>query len=280
MEIVATIEKMREHVKAWRAKGKSIAFVPTMGGLHRGHVALMEKARSSGDVVVLSSFLNPKQFNDPEDFEKYPRDLDQDKKIARKNDVDVFFAPTQEEMYPPGFLTTVNVSYLSRKLEGEFRPGHFRGVCTVVMKLLSIVEPQRLILGLKDAQQFVILEHMIADLAMDIDVIGVPTVRDPDGLALSTRNGLLTKEQRQKALCMSRALRRVHFLVRKQGILHAGELLGAIRSTIDTAGADLEYADIVSRSTLEPLDHVVRGGTFVLLAIKVGDVRLIDNTRI
>lgn len=280
MEIITSIKDMRNKAREMRESKAKIAFVPTMGALHRGHVRLIEQAKSMADVVVLSAFVNPKQFNDSKDLESYPRDPDKDKEIARKFGVDVFFAPSPEEMYPHGFLTTVNVAYLSQKFEGEFRPGHFRGVCTVVLKLLNVVEPHFLILGLKDAQQYTILSHMIADLAMNVQVVGVPTARDKDGLALSSRNVLLSPEDREKALCMNRALRRVHSLVKEQGILHAGELLGAVRSTIESGGVELEYAALVSRTSLEPIDHVIRGGTFVLLAIRIGKVRLIDNTRL
>lgn len=280
MQVVETVKEMREVAREMRSAGHTVAFVPTMGALHRGHVHLIEKAKETAEIVVVSSFLNPRQFDDAEDYKRYPRVPEQDQEMARAAGADYFFSPEAGDMYPPGFLTTVNVSYLSSKLEGEFRPGHFRGVCTVVLKLLNIVQPSHLLLGLKDAQQFTIISHVVEDLCLDVKVIGVPTVRDPDGLALSSRNVHLTKEQREQALCMNRALKRVHFLVKKQGILHAGELLQAVRSAITTSGAKLEYAQIVNRVTLEPLDHVIRGGTYVLLAIKVGNVRLIDNTRI
>ncbi|CAN5186684.1 pantoate--beta-alanine ligase [soil metagenome] len=280
MEVIETIEKMRDAATALRRAGKSISFVPTMGALHKGHAKLVERAKETGGVVVLSSFVNPKQFNDPEDLRRYPRDEAKDRKFSADSGVDYFFAPKEAEMYPAGFLTTVNVSYLSTQYEGEIRPGHFRGVCTVVLKLLNIVQPTSMILGIKDAQQFTVLAHMVRDLALPIEVIGVATVRDRDGLAMSSRNVLLTKDERDQALCMNRALKRVHFLVKKQGILHSGELMQAIRSAIQTAGAQMDYAAIVNRTTLEPLDHVVKGGTYVLLAIKVGNVRLIDNTRI
>lgn len=280
MKISKTVQDMQKKARELRAEGKTIAFVPTMGSLHRGHEKLIERARKEADVVVLSVFVNPKQFDDAEDLERYPRVLEHDQEVANNAGVDIFFAPKAEDIYPPGFLTTVNVSHLSSKYEGEMRPGHFRGVCTVVLKLLNIVQPDTMILGLKDAQQYTIIQHMIDDLALPVRLLGVPTVRDHDGLALSSRNVFLSKEDREKALCMSRALKRVHFLVRKQGILHCGELMGAIRSTIEGAGVEVDYAAIVNRVTLEPLDHVMRGGTYVILAVRVGKVRLIDNTRI
>jgi pantoate--beta-alanine ligase len=280
MQVVSTVKEMREIGRKLRAAGKKVAFVPTMGALHRGHIRLVERARKLGDTVVLSAFVNPKQFEDKEDLQKYPRNHAADRKMAEDAGVDYFFSPEAEDMYPPGFLTTCNVSFLGSRLEGESRKGHFRGVCTVVLKLLNIVQPAFLVLGLKDAQQFTIISHMVEDLALDVRVVGVPTARDSDGMALSSRNQRLSKEQREQALCMVRALKRVHFLVKKQGILHAGELLQAVRSALNTAGVQMEYAEVVNRTTLEPLDHVVRGGTYVLVAIRVGGVRLIDNTRI
>lgn len=280
MQFVQTTKQMRELVRGLKRGGKTIAFVPTMGALHRGHLKLIERAKDHADVVVVSIFVNPMQFEDPDDLRRYPQNIEADKESADSAGADIVFAPTAEEIYPPGFLTTVNVSYLTNKFEGEARKGHFRGVCTVVLKLLNIVQPDFMILGMKDAQQFTVLTHMVHDLALDVKVIGEPTVRDADGLALSSRNVHLNAEQRQQALCMHRALKRVHFLVKKQGILHTGELLQAVQSTLGGPGVKIEYAAIVNRTTLEPIDHVVRGGTYVLVAIKVGNVRLLDNTRI
>lgn len=280
MKVIGTVKEMREASRDLAETGTPIAFVPTMGALHRGHTTLIAKAKALSRIVVVSSFVNPKQFENPEDLQRYPRDSARDQKLAEQAGADVFFEPTAADMYPPGFLTSVNVSYLSNTLEGASRPGHFRGVCTVVLKLLHLVKPKFLVLGLKDAQQFTIIQHMVDDLCIDTEVVGVPTVRDTDGLALSSRNQLLTKEQREQALCMNRALKRVHFLVKKQGILHSGELLQAVRSAISTAGAQLDYAQVVNRVTLSPIDHVMRNGTYVVIAIKVGNVRLIDNTRI
>ncbi len=280
MQVVNSVKEMKDLGRKWRREGKKVSLVPTMGSLHRGHLRLVEKARELGEIVVLSIFVNPMQFEDESDLKKYPRDPEEDQKKAEEAGVDILFVPTKEEIYPPGFLTTVNVSYLSRRLEGEKRPGHFRGVTTVVQKFLNIVQPAFLILGLKDAQQFAIITVMVEDMCMDVQVVGVATVRDRDGLALSSRNQLLTKEQREKALCIPRALKRVHFLVKKQGILHAGELLQAVRSAINTANVELDYAEVVNRTTLEPIDHAYRGGTYVLIAVRVDGIRLIDNTRI
>lgn len=280
MEVIQTIRAMREAVQTVRSSGKKIAFVPTMGAFHGGHIRLMQKAKTLADITVVSSFVNPKQFNEQEDLKKYPRDPERDRMKAEKAGVDYYFEPSVEEIYPPGFLTTVNVSYLSSKLEGASRPGHFRGVCTVMLKLLSITSPNLLVMGYKDAQQFTIIHQMIEDLALDVRLVGVPTARERDGLAMSSRNVLLTPGDREKALSLNRALKRVHFLVKKQGILHSGELLQAVRSAVNSSGVQLDYAEIVNRTTLEPIDHVMRGGTYVLIAARVGGVRLIDSTRI
>lgn len=279
MEIVNSIEKMRELGRSWRRMGKKVGLVPTMGALHKGHEALVRQAKSQCEQVVLTSFVNPMQFNDPKDLESYPRTPDKDKELARSAGVSHFFEPSKDEMYPPGFLTTANVAFLSSKLEGEFRPGHFRGVTTIVLKLMNIVQPTYAYFGWKDAQQFIILKHMVQDLCLDVQMVAVPTVRDDNGLALSSRNVLLSDEQKQQALAACRALRRCHFLVKKQGITHCGELLQAIRSTLNTAGVQTEYAVIVSRTTMEPIDMIEQGNTLVAVAIRVGDVRLIDNTR-
>jgi pantoate--beta-alanine ligase len=253
-----------------------------MGALHKGHGRLIQRALGIANVVVVSNFVNPLQFNDPRDLAVYPRTPEQDKEVCNKLGVHYYFAPRADEIYPPGFLTTVNVSHLSNKLEGASRPGHFRGVCTVVTKLLNIVQPDFAVFGHKDAQQLVIIRHMVRDLAIDVEIVGVATERDKNGLALSSRNALLDEESRRKALCLNRAMRRVHFLVKKQGITHTGELLQAVRSAINSAGSgvELDYATIVSRTTLEEISHVERGNTLVLVAARVGGVRLIDSTRL
>lgn len=282
MDIINDLKEMRAFASEARAAGRTIAFVPTMGALHAGHASLFKAAAQHGDIVVASSFLNPLQFNDKQDYERYPRKPEEDYRLARDAGVAVFFEPSAEEMYPHGFLTSVNVSYLGERLEGESRPGHFRGVCTVVLKLFCIVQPHAALFGYKDAQQFAIITHMVRDLAMDIRIVGVPTVREKDGLAMSSRNALLSPEAREQALCLARALRRVHFLVKKQGIVHSGELLQAVRSAINSAGpgVELDYARIVSRTTLEDMSNIERGNTFVLVAARVGGVRLIDSTRL
>jgi pantoate--beta-alanine ligase len=274
---------MRELGARWRSSADtSVALVPTMGALHKGHGRLMQRARSLADVVVVSSFVNPLQFNQQADLEAYPRIPEADREIATKLGVNFYFEPSYEEMYPPGFLTSVQVAHLGTKLEGASRPGHFRGVCTVVAKLLNIVQPDFALFGHKDAQQLVVIQHMVRDLCIPVKIIAVPTERDRNGLALSSRNTRLSDDQKTQALCLVRALKRVHFLVKRQGILHVGELLQAIRSAINSAGegVQMDYARIVSRTTLEDLDNIERGNTLVLVAATVGGVRLIDSTRL
>ncbi len=283
MEVVSSVAQMRALGAEWkRTPDKTVALVPTMGALHKGHGRLITKARSVASIVVMSSFVNPLQFNDQADLTNYPRSPEADQDIARKLGVDFYFAPTTQEFYPPGFLTTVNVSYLSGRIEGESRPGHYRGVCTVVTKLFNIVQPDYAVFGHKDAQQLVIIQHMVRDMCIDVKIMAVATERDKTGLALSSRNVLLSPEQKKQALCLNRALKRVHFLVKKQGIVHTGELLQALRSALNSAGdqVTMDYAKVVSRTTLEDLPNIERGNTLVLVAARVGGVRLIDSTRL
>lgn len=281
MDELKKISEMQRLALEWRRDGQSIALVPTMGAFHRGHLRLMSRAKELADRVVVSLFVNPTQFGPNEDYTSYPREYDRDRGLAEEMGVDVLFSPEVREMYPPGDQTSVSVPLLARKLEGISRPGHFRGVCTVVMKLFQICQPSAAVFGWKDAQQFIILCHMVRDLHLPIQMVGVPTVREEDGLAMSSRNRFLTPDQRMHATCLSRALRRVHFLVKKQGIVHVGELLNAIRSIIGSAPpAELDYAAIVSRTTLDPLEIIERGNTLVALGVRFGKVRLIDNTRL
>ncbi len=281
MELIEKVAEMQRFVKTWREAGETVALVPTMGAFHDGHLSLMEQAKAHADRVVVSLFVNPAQFGPREDFDKYPRDFGRDRGLAEEMSIDVLFSPEVREMYPLGFQTSVSVPILAKKLEGASRPGHFRGVCTVVLKLFNICQPHVALFGWKDAQQFILLCHMVRDLNLPIRMVGIPTMREKDGLAMSSRNRRLTPEQREQAVCLSRALRRVHYLVKEQGIVHTGELLQAMRSIIRSADlAELDYAAIVSRSTLDPLDIVEKGNTLVALAVRFGDVRLIDNTRL
>ncbi|HBF69599.1 MAG TPA: pantoate--beta-alanine ligase, partial [Thermotoga sp.] len=207
MKIIETIEEMKKFSEEMREKKKTIGFVPTMGYLHEGHLSLVRRARDENDVVVVSIFVNPTQFGPNEDYERYPRDFERDRKLLEKENVDCIFHPSVEEMYPPDFSTYVEETKLSKNLCGRSRPGHFRGVCTVVTKLFNIVKPHRAYFGQKDAQQFRVLRRMVRDLNMDVEMIECPIVREPDGLAMSSRNVYLSPEERQQALSLYQSLK-------------------------------------------------------------------------
>ena len=249
MKVVRTLAELRALLEPG---GGSVGLVPTMGALHGGHLALLEAARAECDVVVMSLFVNPAQFGDPGDLERYPRDEARDLRLADEAGVDVVFAPSAEEMYPPGFQTWVEVSELGSVLEGRFRPGHFRGVATIVLKLLLAVRPTHVYFGRKDAQQVEVVRRMTRDLGVDVEVRAVATVRDADGLALSSRNVLLSRRERQRALTLPRALA-------TKDAARARELLAEDGLTVDY----VEVADF---------DPPVLAG-----AVRVGSTRLIDN---
>ena len=250
MRIVRTIGEMRER----RAAHESVGLVPTMGALHAGHVALFEAARAENGLVVASLFVNRAQFADGDDYARYPRDEEADARIARDAGVDVLFAPRADELYPPGFQTWVDVEGLSQPLEGRARPGHFRGVATVCLKLLNIVHPHRAYFGLKDAQQFGVLRRLVNDLNLELELRAVETVRDPDGLAVSSRNVHLSSEQREQALALPHALA-------TRNVERARELLAA------APGIETEYVDVFESDGI----RVLAG------AIRAGSTRLIDN---
>ena len=251
MRVVRTIAEARETLAPLRAG--PIGLVPTMGSLHEGHLALLRGARAENDTVVMSLFVNPAQFGDASDLARYPRDEERDLDRARAEGVDVAFAPAAEEMYPPGFQTWVEVTELGTILEGRFRPGHFRGVATVVLKLLNIVRPARVYFGQKDAQQVEVVRRLIADLALEVELRVVPTVRDADGLALSSRNALLSPEERAAALALPRAL-----ATRDR---HA-----ALIELESSNGLEIDYVEVAD------FDPPVLAG-----AVRVGSTRLIDN---
>ena len=229
----------------------SVGLVPTMGAFHAGHLALFEAARQENDVVVASLFVNPAQFGEREDLERYPRDEERDAELAEEAGVDVLFTPSPEEMYPEGYATWVDVGELGRKLEGEFRPGHFRGVATVCLKLFNIVRPDRAYFGQKDAQQAAVIKQLVRDLNLDLEIRVVPTVRDDDGLALSSRNAYLSPEERETALALPRAL--------------ATGDLGRARELL--AGLDIDYVEQAN----------FNGQRVLAAAVRVGKTRLIDN---
>jgi pantoate--beta-alanine ligase len=259
-----------------RRSGKRIGFVPTMGALHQGHISLVRAARAHNDVVVVSIFVNPLQFGPTEDFTKYPRTIESDSRKLESEKIDLLFAPSTEEMYPKGAMTTVHVEGLSEKLDGKSRPGHFQGVATVVAKLFEIVRADRSYFGQKDAAQVAVLRKMVQDLNMDTELIVCPIVREADGLAMSSRNAYLSPEQRKQALVLNRALMRVQMMA-DRGEHSAEALIAAGKQMIaEEPGAKLDYFEIVDRNTLDPIEDVSRGA-LVAVAAWVGTTRLIDN---
>ena len=256
--------------------GKSLGFVPTMGALHEGHLSLVRACKSRCQATAVSIFVNPLQFGPTEDLAKYPRPLERDAAMLKELGIDLLFLPTVEEMYPPGATTHVLVGELSEKLDGASRPGHFRGVATVVNKLFEIVRPDYAFFGQKDAAQVAVLRKMVRDLDMDVELVVCSIVREADGLAMSSRNVYLTAEQRQQALVLHRALMRVQFAV-DQGE-HDAEKLRAIGQGViaEEPAARLDYLAVVDPQTLDPVAQVTRGA-LVAVAVYLGSTRLIDN---
>jgi pantoate--beta-alanine ligase len=276
MRIVRTGGEVRESVRRARGAGKQVGFVPTMGALHAGHVSLLRRARAGTDYVVLSVFVNPTQFNDPADLTAYPRDEAADAATARDAGVDLFFAPDASQMYPPAFATSVTVDGLSVPMEGAVRgAGHFRGVATVVTKLFNIVAPDVAYFGQKDAQQAVIVRRLVRDLDLPLRVEVCPTVRESDGLAMSSRNVRLGPADRQRALALRRGLDAAEASV-AAGEREASRVARAGREAMRVHGVEPEYYEVVSADTLEPLDTVA-GEVLIAVAARVGPVRLIDN---
>lgn len=274
------IKDIRNHLERLRCdEGKSIGFVPTMGYLHDGHKALIRESKVQNDVTVISIYVNPTQFGPSEDYERYPRDLDRDMAICEELGVDVVFVPGDEEMYPEGFSTSVNVGGITEVLEGEFRPGHFRGVATVVLKLFNIVQPDRAYFGEKDYQQLKVVQKLVKDLNLPVQIIPVETVREPDGLALSSRNVYLSPEERESALSIFRSFQLAQRLIsegeRRSDVL-INEMEEFIRSHPHVTKVD--YIAITDED-LTPVEQV-RDGDRILIALWVGGTRLIDNWRI
>ena len=274
--VAATVDDVRRAVAAARGRGLRIGLVPTMGALHEGHASLIRAARAETGFVVVSVFVNPTQFGPHEDFHRYPRPFAQDLEVCGREGVDLVFAPTPETIYPPGYRTYVEVEGLQNVLCGASRPGHFRGVCTVVLKLFNIVRPDVAYFGQKDAQQVLILRKMVQDLNVDVAVRVCPTVREPDGLALSSRNQYLDEEQRRQAVVLSRALREARERI-VAGERDGGVVRRLLTERIEaTPGATLDYAAVVGTDTLQPLDRL-HGQVLLALAVKFGTTRLIDN---
>jgi pantoate--beta-alanine ligase len=276
MLIIKSPEQMQHHVREIRRAGKRLGFVPTMGALHDGHISLVRTARTQADVVATSVFVNPLQFGPNEDFSKYPRTFDHDRALLEAEKVNVLFAPPVEAMYPAGAVTEVEVKGITDRLDGRSRPGHFKGVTTVVAKLFNIAQPDLAFFGQKDAAQVAIIKQMVRDLNFDVRIIVCPIVRESDGLAMSSRNAYLDPTQRKQALVLYRALMRIHFLA-DQGVKSAAELIDAGKSVLaEEPGARLDYFEIVNADSLEPLQDV-SSGALVAVAGYFGNTRLIDN---
>lgn len=277
MRILTRIAEMKAAVAELRAQAKTIGFVPTMGFLHQGHLSLVRSCRKKADVTVVSIFVNPLQFGPKEDFKDYPRDLDRDAQLLEREGVDFLFHPEADEMYPEGYKTIVEVTGLQDKLCGRSRPGHFKGVSTVVLKLFNIVQPNLAFFGQKDAQQALILKGMTRDLNLDVEIRILPIVRDPDGLALSSRNMYLDARERQAALVLTKSLAEAKRVFAK-GEREAASIIATMKQLIGQEPlARLDYVEIVDLEKLNPVETIDRD-VLVALAVYIGRTRLIDNT--
>ncbi len=276
MQILTKIEDIRQELLVIRTNAKKIALVPTMGYLHEGHLSLVDVAKVNADVVVMSIFVNPTQFAPNEDLMRYPRDIERDERLARERGVDYIFHPEVAEMYPDPYFTYVVTEQLAKVLCGISRPTHFRGVTTVVAKLFNIIQPDVAVFGQKDAQQAVIVKQMVRDLNFPIQIIVAPIVREPDGLAMSSRNVYLTPEERQQAPIIFNALQAARENV-KNGLTDANQLRDQICKIIQTSPlARIDYVEIIDDQTLTPVE-TVKPGTFAAVAVYYGKTRLIDN---
>jgi pantoate--beta-alanine ligase len=277
MRIVRTVPELRSELSRARRDELTVGLVPTMGALHEGHLSLIRRAREQCGVVVVSLFVNPTQFNERADLERYPRDERRDAELAERAGADVLFAPYVEEVYPPGFATAVEVRGVGEQLEGAVRGAeHFRGVATVVTKLLCMALPDAAYFGRKDAQQLVLIRRVVRDLNLPVRVEGLPTVREPDGLAMSSRNALLSPDERARALALPAALAAAATLA-EAGERSAHALLDAAREAMRASGVEPEYLALVDPDTFEPLDALA-GDALLALAARIGQVHLIDNT--
>ncbi len=260
-----------------RREGKTVGFVPTMGALHAGHLALVREARQMSDVVIVSIFVNPTQFNEQKDFDKYPRDITHDASLLADYQIDYIFAPDVEEIYPPNFSTYVYVEGLTESLEGASRPGHFRGVATIVTILFNTIRPDFAFFGQKDAQQVAVISRLAQDLGFDTEIVVLPTVREESGLAMSSRNERLTPEHRAKAAVIYKGLREAKIAVR-DGERNAANLHEIVRRNLAAEPeAQIEYIAVVDSEKLEPVDKIGDKAVMIAVAARFGDVRLIDN---
>lgn len=277
MEKITIPRSMQEKSKRFLIKGKSVGFVPTMGALHEGHLSLVQRAKQENDVAVVSIFVNPIQFGPSEDFQRYPRDIEGDSENLHKKGVDVLFLPEVSSMYPEEFSTYVEVERISERLCGAFRPDHFRGVTTVVVKLLNIVKPTRAYFGQKDFQQSVIIKRFVKDLDMDVDIIVCPTVREKDGLAMSSRNAYLDKAQREAATVIYRCLRETSDVI-KSGTIDGDYIRRFMWNTLlkEPAVSSIDYAGVYDTENLNEVSEI-KGEVLLAVALRIGGARLIDN---
>lgn len=276
MEIVSNISELREQISEWKKAGYSVGLCPTMGYLHEGHASLMRNSVMSCDKTVASVFVNPIQFGPGEDLSTYPRDFERDCKVLEKEGVDLVFHPEDSEMYKENFCTYVDITTLSDTLCGASRPVHFRGVCTVITKLLNTVKPDKIFFGQKDAQQLAIIRRMVRDLNFDVDVVGCPIVREADGLAKSSRNSYLSEDEHRAALVLSRTIRLGQDLV-AEGERNSKVLLDAMKENLRKEPmADVEYVEVVDGLEMQPVS-TFKDGDLVAMAVRIGSTRLIDN---
>ena len=277
MEIINRKQRMFSIARKLRRENKTVAFVPTMGALHEGHLALVREAKGSADAVIVSIFVNPEQFNDKADLERYPRDLTADASRLAEFGVNYIWAPEVAEIYPEGFSTYVYVEGVSEGLEGAARPGHFRGVATVVTILFNTVRPDKAFFGQKDAQQVAVIKRLTTDLGFETEIVVVPTVREESGLAMSSRNELLTPEEREKASVIFRGLKEAKVAFRN-GARNASELVDVVRRTIESEpDARIDYIAAVDAESLEPIEKIDDNEVLISTAVYFGKVRLIDN---
>ena len=277
MIIANTVKDVRDVVKEWKRNGLTVGLVPTMGALHEGHASLVTAAAAGCDRVVASVFVNPTQFGEGEDLDSYPRDFERDCGILEERGCHMVFHPSVEEMYPEGYATYVNLeSEMTKQLCGKSRPGHFRGVCSVVSKLFNIVDPDRAYFGEKDAQQLAVIKRMVKDMNFDIEIVGCPTVREDDGLAKSSRNSYLNERERAAATVLYRSMERAKAMA-KEGVSDASQLLEAMRDVVSAEPlARIDYIEAVDGETLMPKEKLA-AGDLVAMAVYIGSTRLIDN---
>jgi pantoate--beta-alanine ligase len=277
LKVVHSIKEMRNATKQLHGLNKSVGLVPTMGAFHKGHLQLMRTARKENDVVVVSLFVNPIQFGPQEDYQKYPRVFEHDLKLAKTEEVDILFVPNKEEMYPSPFRTYIEVNEITDKLCGANRPGHFKGVTTVVGKLLNIINPDKVYFGEKDFQQLVVVKQMVKDLNFPVKIVSIPTVREPDGLAMSSRNWYLNPKERQAAKLIREALLTGENVVKKKGVLASEKIKKKIMDVLAQSELiKVEYLSICRPDNFEELKKVT-SQTLIAIAARVGSTRLIDN---